>query len=167
MPQTGWKNEHPDALNDIPEKFLSKFVDQSNHNDAAPMFSLTISDKKCLLIVIDYQEMDSREMASENRFSLSIVDREGEGYDLSGDIIELYYGNDFKAFQTEILLNSPKERVLADMISDERLWKKSHRVIDGGVYCILCDADGNTYSEEPIVHKALCPVLLANQIIKE
>jgi hypothetical protein len=167
MPQTGWKNEHPNSLNDIPDEFLNKFVDQSYHNDAAPAFTLNISEKKCLLIVIDYQEMDSREMASENRFSLSIVNRQGHGYDLSGEIVDIYYGNDFKEFQTKILLNSPKDRVLADMISDERLWKKSHGSIDGGIYCVLCNSHGNTYSEEPIVHKELCPVLLANKIIKE
>lgn len=199
MPQAGWKHEHPNALNDLDQEFLAKFLDHSYHNDAEPMFVMHVDDKRCILLCIDYEHISDRELKDGKRFNLAIVDRDQDTYDLNGEIEDFYYGDDFNQVKEIVLsieiaenikeykpvkakevkefvtidpiktkdINESNELALAKIISDENIWKKSHRSIDGGVYCMLCDAQANTYEDKPIVHKESCPLLLAKKIIKE
>ena len=103
-----WEKEHPGALNDIDPEFIKTLDDQSWRNDALPSFTKNVCEKTCLVIFIDYENPDDREMdlPSDNRFWVYLAKREGESYDMTADDPMLYQGNDLDALKRVIAENT-------------------------------------------------------------
>jgi hypothetical protein len=101
-----WKEEHPDALNDIDPVFLKSLVDNSWCNDDTPQFTKPIDDKYCLLITMDYEDISLREVEDSKRFHLHRCVREGDYCEMSNDDPLLYKGDDFELLKQAIADNS-------------------------------------------------------------
>ena len=100
-------NAHQDAVNDLDGVFLTMFEDFSWHNDSMPIFRLPFQDEggksRCLVLHVDYKDIEEREMGNGNRFHLFHSDiAENDEYDIDDEGALILATNDFEAIKNKV-----------------------------------------------------------------